>query len=179
VAADAKLITKHLHDVSFADGGKAIGSLVFDTRSKRIVDFDIKTSSGNSIPSSFSYRSRTARITQESNDAGVGWPFSFLQINAPFDESAGGRELFLAFAGPIEADKPTSILHSDALGQMSYELEDQGQHLHRQRLIDGAASIQSSPIPEPNGIAFLGLGLSLLCIIRRGCGVTNDAIKRQ
>ena len=63
-AADAKLITKHLHDVSFADGGKAIGSLVFDTRSKGIVDFDITATSGNSIPSSFRCRSGTARITQ-------------------------------------------------------------------------------------------------------------------
>jgi hypothetical protein len=178
-AADAKLITKQLHDVSFADGGKAFGSLVFDTRTKGIVDFDITTTPGNSIPSSFRYRSGTARITQESNDAGAGWPFSFLQINAQFDASAGGRDLFLAFAGPIAADKPTSILHSDGLGQMSYELENQGQHLHRQRLIAGAASIQSSPIPEPSGIAFLGLGLSLLWRIRRECCVSKDAIKGQ
>ena len=82
--ADAKLITKLLHDVSFADGGEATGSLILNTNSNRITDFDITTTSGNRIPSSFHYLSETARITQDSNESGgSGWPFSFLQINNP------------------------------------------------------------------------------------------------
>jgi len=165
--ADAKLITKRLQDVSFADGGKATGSLILDTRSKRLIDFDITTTSGDSIPSSFRYQSGTARITQESNEAGgSGWPFSCLQINAMAHESAGGRQLFLAFASPVDAGTPTSILYGNNLGQVSYELEIEGQHLQRQRLISGPALILSSPIPEPATMACLGLGLSLVWGLR-------------
>ena len=159
--ADAKLITKLLHDVSFADGGEATGSLILNTNSNRITDFDITTTSGNRIPSSFHYLSETARITQDSNESGgSGWPFSFLQINAEADESAGGRQLFLAFDGPVDADTATSILDGNTLGQVSYELEIEGQSLHRQRAISGDGSIVSSPIPEPTTIACLGLGLA-------------------
>ena len=117
--ADAKLVTKRLHDVVFADGGEATGSLILDTLSNSIIDFDITTTSGNSIPSSFHYLSGTASITQESNESGgSGWPFSFLQINAEADESAGGRQLFLAFDGPVDADTATSILDGNTLGQV-------------------------------------------------------------
>ena len=178
--ADAMLITKRLHDVSFADGGKATGSLILDTNSERITDFDITTTFGNSIPSSFHYLSETARITQESNEpGGSGWPFSFLQINAEADESAGGRQLFLAFDGPVDADTATSILDGNTLGQVSYELEIEGQHLQRQRLISGDASIVSSPIPEPATIACLGFGLSLVWVLRRRATTSYASARKK
>jgi hypothetical protein len=160
--ADAKLVTEHLQDVSFTDGAKATGSLVLDTDENRIVDFDITTTSGSTFSSSFRYLPGTARITQEGNDPGEGWPFSFLQINAVFDDSSGGRQLFLAFSGPIDDVHPTSILQGIASGQISYELGYTGQQLRRERLISGLAVIQASPIPEPAQIVCLGVGLSLM-----------------
>jgi len=168
-ASNAALFTKELNNVEFEDGGMATGFVVLDTTLNRISDFDIRTTSGTDIDSSFEYRLDTARIAGQSNGPGSGWPDSFVQlVSLPGQDAAANRELFLTFSGPLTGATASSILHEGGLGTSSYEHESLGEHLQKLRNVHGSALITLPAVPEPSPLVWLVAILSLTYALRAG-----------
>ena len=168
-ASKAALFTKELNNVEFEDGGMATGFVVLDTALNRISDFDIRTTSGTDIDSSFEYRLVTARIAGQSNGPGSGWPDSFVQlVSLPGQDGDANCELFLTFSGPLTGTTASTILHEGGLGTSSYEREFLGEHLQELRSVHGPALMNLPAVPEPSLLVWLAPSLSLTYALRAG-----------
>jgi len=156
-------LTKELSQVTFDDGGTASGFLTLDTDSRLITDFDIVTTSGSTISTSFDYLPTTAHIGDQSNAAGSP---SFVQLLS----LAGGRELFLAFSEPFSLEQTSFILYTSSQGEASFERQTIDPQLEEIRWVAGP-QVAPSVIPESSQMTFVlpGIILAYAIALRRRC----------
>jgi hypothetical protein len=166
VSAKAALLQWQLTGVAFDDGATASGTFTLDTQLNVVVDFDITTSPGSLITSSFRYTLNSAHLSSQANDPDPG--DHFFQLDSDDDAIPGAtRELFFAFASPLVAGSAALILSQPGPGHTSYESLNIGQQGPGARVVFGSPLAQQIPVPEPASIVWLCLGLGILLRLRR------------
>jgi hypothetical protein len=146
----ANSVSWEIVNLSFDDGATASGRFTLDTTTKLITDFDISTTTGNTLTTAFEYTPSTARITGQNNAPGSGWPSDFLQLDSLAGAIPGAtRELFLAFSGPLVLGGTATILFDGTLGRTSYEKQLGGEGSGPQRLVIGPGVVDPPIVPEP------------------------------
>jgi hypothetical protein len=164
--AHASVLSWEITNLSFDDGAAAHGRFTLDTASNTITDFDIFTTTGGSISTSFEYTNNTARITGQSNTpGGSGWPDVFLQLDSLDGVNPGGtRELFLSFSTQLTTGGTATILYEGTLGRISYERQTGGESNQAQRLVTGPGVIDPPVVPEPGTATYILVATVLMSL---------------